>query len=126
MISAELGRSEPGGTEQALREAWEDAREAADEEDSILLLEEVDCLGAGAAARRVGGQLQTLLGESKSKGKVLLVATTAVPELLPAALRRPGRLSSEESVTGIYPQIICSLYVRSVSLPRARMKDSQC
>jgi len=97
--SAELGRSEPGGTEQALREAWEDAREAADEEDSILLLEEVDCLGAGAAARRVGGQLQTLLGESKSKGVVLLVATTAVPELLPAALRRPGRLSSEVCLT---------------------------
>ena len=49
-----------------MREAWEEAREAADEGDSILLLEEVDCLGAGAAARRVGGQLQTLLGESKS------------------------------------------------------------
>jgi len=97
--SAELGRSEPGGTEQALREAWEEAREAADEGDSILLLEEVDCLGAGAAARRVGGQLQTLLGESKSKGVVLLVATTAVPELLPAALRRPGRLSSEVCLT---------------------------
>ena len=126
MISAELGRSEPGGTEQALREAWEDAREAADEEDSILLLEEVDCLGAGAAARRVGGQLQTLLGESKSKGKVLLVATTSVPELLPAALRRPGRLSSEESIKGMYPQLFVFLYVRFVSLPRTRVKDSQC
>ena len=114
MISAELGRSEPGGTEQALREAWEDAREAADEEDSILLLEEVDCLGAGAAARRVGGQLQTLLGESKSKGVVLLVATTAVPELLPAALRRPGRLSSEESVTGIYPKLF-AFYMSGLS-----------
>jgi len=103
--SAELGRSEPGGTEQALREAWEDAREVAESEDgeaAVLLLEEVDCLGSGAAARRVDGQLQALLEGSTNgphlkscQSRVILVATTSAPELLSAALRRPGRLSTE-------------------------------
>ena len=101
MSSAELGRSEPGGTEQALREAWEDAREVAESEDgeaAVLLLEEVDCLGSGAAARRVDGQLQALLEDVNScQSRVILVATTSAPELLSAALRRPGRLSTEES-----------------------------
>ena len=105
MSSAELGRSEPGGTEQALRVAWEDALEVADDGEAVvLLLEEVDCLGGGAAARRVGGQLQALLGGSanrsdlkSSQSRVILVATTATPELLSAALRRPGRLSTEVS-----------------------------
>ena len=105
MSSAELGRSEPGGTEQALREAWENAGEVADDMGAaVLLLEEVDCLGGGAAARRVDGQLQALL-EGSTKGsdfkscqsRVILVATTSAPELLAAALRRPGRLSTEES-----------------------------
>merc|ERR1719430_1396781 len=107
--SAELGRSEPGGTEQALREAWEDAREVAESDDgeaAVLLLEEVDCLGGGAAARRVDGQLQALL-EGSTKGsdfkscqsRVILVATTSAPELLAAALRRPGRLSTEVCLT---------------------------
>ena len=105
MSSAELGRSEPGGTEQVLREAWEDAREAADDgEAAVLLLEEIDCLVGGAAARRVDGQLQALLeGSTKrsdfqsSQSRVILVATTSTPELLSATLRRPGRLSTEES-----------------------------
>ena len=102
MSSAELGRSEPGGTEKALREAWEDAREVADDgEASVLLLEEVDCLGGGAAARRVDGQLQALLEGSiereSGQSRVILVATTTAPELLSTALRRPGRLSTEES-----------------------------
>jgi len=105
--SAELGRSEPGGTEQALREAWENAGEVADDgEAAVLLLEEVDCLGGGAAARRVDGQLQALL-EGSTKGsdfkscqsRVILVATTSAPELLAAALRRPGRLSTEVCLT---------------------------
>ena len=105
--SAELGRSEPGGTEQAVRYAWEDAREVADDgEAAVLLLEEVDCLGGGPAARRVGGQLQALLGASTTiksdfnscQNGVILVATTSAPELLSAALRRPGRLSTEESI----------------------------
>jgi len=105
--SAELGRSEPGGTEQALRVAWEDALEVADDgEVAVLLLEEVDCLGGGAAARRVGSQLQALLGGSANRSdlkscqsKVILVATTSTPELLSAALRRPGRLSTEVCLT---------------------------
>ena len=106
VISAELGRSEPGGTEQALRDAWEDANEVADDgEAAVLLLEEVDCLVGGAAARRVGGQLQILLGGSIDepdvqhcrRSRIILVATTSAPELLSPALRRPGRLSTEES-----------------------------
>ena len=103
VISAELGRSEPGGTEQALRDAWEDANEVADDgEAAVLLLEEVDCLVGGAAARRVGGQLQILLGGSIDEPdvqhcRIILVATTSAPELLSPALRRPGRLSTEES-----------------------------
>ena len=114
MLSAELGRSEPGGTEQALRAAWEDAKEVADDgEAAVLLLEEVDCLGGGAAARRVGGQLQALLGGSSNRSdfkscqsKVILVATTSTPELLSPALRRPGRLSTEESAND-YKRIEC-------------------
>ena len=115
VVSAELGRSEPGGTEQALRDAWVNAREVADDgEAAILLLEEVDCLGGGPAARRVVGQLQALLGASTTnqsdfkacQNRVILVATTSAPELLSAALRRPGRLSTEESAN-IFDRMEC-------------------
>lgn len=89
----ELGRPEPGAAEAALREVWAEAREVAEGGRALLLLEDVDCLCGGAAARRVGAQLQALL-ESGGEG-VVVAATTTSPELLPATLRRPGRLGRE-------------------------------
>jgi len=93
---AELTSMWVGETERALREVFRKARAAS---PSIIFFDEIDAI---AGARRGGASnglnvLTTLLNEMdgiESKQGVLVLAATNKPEMLDAALMRPGRFDA--------------------------------
>jgi SpoVK/Ycf46/Vps4 family AAA+-type ATPase len=85
--------------EEALVSAFTSARAAA---PSLLLIDDIELIGAARGAGGGDGDtrvLATLLVQLDEPSRGLLVlATTADPDKLDAALRRPGRLDSEIEV----------------------------
>ncbi len=87
-----------GQSEQNLRKKFEDAEKNA---PSIVFIDEVDAIAIkreevhGEVERRVVAQLLALMDGLKSRGKVVVIAATNVPNLLDPALRRPGRFDRE-------------------------------
>jgi len=83
-----------GETEAALRGIFDRARKNA---PSIVLFDEIDCMGMSRAAadahhqKSMVTQLLALLDGVEDRGKVFVLATTNRPEDIDAALRRPGR-----------------------------------
>ena len=83
-----------GETEAALRSIFERAREHA---PSIVLFDEIDCLGMSRAAadahhqKSMVTQLLALLDGLEERGQVFVLATTNRQEDIDPALRRPGR-----------------------------------
>jgi len=83
-----------GETEAALRGIFERAREHA---PSVILFDEVDCLGASRATadahhqKSMITQLLALLDGLEERGQVFVLATTNRPQDIDPALRRPGR-----------------------------------
>ena len=87
-----------GESEANIRKIFEDAEKNA---PSIIFIDEIDSLAPkreeskGEVERRVVAQLLTLLDGLKSRGKVIVIAATNIPNAIDPALRRPGRFDRE-------------------------------
>ncbi|MBI4438858.1 AAA family ATPase [Candidatus Woesearchaeota archaeon] len=87
-----------GQSEQNLRKKFEEAEKNA---PSIIFIDETDAIASkreevhGEVERRVVAQLLALMDGLKSRGKVIVIAASNVPNLLDPALRRPGRFDRE-------------------------------
>ena len=87
-----------GESEQNLRKKFEEAEKNA---PSIIFIDEIDAIAPrreevkGEVERRVVAQLLTLMDGLKSRGKVVVIGATNVPNILDPALRRPGRFDRE-------------------------------
>lgn len=87
-----------GQSEQNLRKKFEDAEKNA---PSIIFIDEIDAIASkreevqGEVERRVVAQMLALMDGLKSRGKVVVIAATNVPNMLDPALRRPGRFDRE-------------------------------
>jgi transitional endoplasmic reticulum ATPase len=87
-----------GQSEENLRKIFEGAEKNA---PSIIFIDEIDAIAPkreevhGEVERRVVSQLLTLMDGLKSRGKVIVIAATNVPNIIDPALRRPGRFDRE-------------------------------
>ncbi len=87
-----------GQSESNLRDKFDEAEKNA---PSIIFIDEIDAIAVkredvhGEVERRVVAQLLTLMDGLKSRGKVVVIAASNMPNLLDPALRRPGRLDRE-------------------------------
>lgn len=87
-----------GESEQNLRKKFEEAEQNA---PSIIFFDEIDAIATkreetrGDVEKRVVAQLLGLMDGLKSRGKVIVIAATNIPNLLDPALRRPGRFDRE-------------------------------
>lgn len=87
-----------GGSEEKLREFFEEAEENA---PSIVFIDEIDAIApkreevSGETERRVVAQLLTLMDGLKSRGQVVVIGATNRPDALDTALRRGGRFDRE-------------------------------
>ncbi len=87
-----------GQSEENLRKKFEEAEKNA---PSIIFIDEIDAIASkreetrGEVERRVVAQLLALMDGLKSRGRVVVIAATNVPNILDPALRRPGRFDRE-------------------------------
>ncbi len=87
-----------GGSEERLREFFEEAEENA---PSIVFIDEIDAIApkreevSGETERRVVAQLLTLMDGLKTRGQVVVIGATNRPDALDPAIRRPGRFDRE-------------------------------
>lgn len=87
-----------GQSEENLRKKFEDAEKNA---PSIIFIDEIDAIASkreethGEVERRVVAQLLALMDGLKSRGKVVVIAASNIPNALDPALRRPGRFDRE-------------------------------
>jgi len=87
-----------GQSEENLRKKFEDASKNA---PSIIFIDEIDAIASkreetrGEVERRVVAQLLANMDGLQSRGKVVVIAATNVPNILDPALRRPGRFDRE-------------------------------
>jgi len=87
-----------GESEANLRKKFEEAEQNA---PSIIFFDEIDAIATkreetrGDVEKRVVAQLLGLMDGLKSRGKVIVIAATNIPNQLDPALRRPGRFDRE-------------------------------
>jgi len=87
-----------GQSEANLRKKFEDAEKSA---PSIIFIDEIDAIATkreethGEVERRVVAQLLALMDGLKSRGRVVVIAASNIPNSLDPALRRPGRFDRE-------------------------------
>jgi transitional endoplasmic reticulum ATPase len=89
-----------GASEANLRGIFEDARKHA---PAIIFIDEIDAIapkredlsGDRQVERRVVAQLLALMDGLESRGNVIVIAATNLPNSLDPALRRPGRFDRE-------------------------------
>lgn len=89
-----------GASEARLREVFEEARKEA---PAIIFIDEIDSIappretlsGDRQAERRMVAQLLTLMDGLDTRGDVVVLAATNLPDALDPALRRPGRFDRE-------------------------------
>ncbi|MBR9676334.1 CDC48 family AAA ATPase [Candidatus Woesearchaeota archaeon] len=87
-----------GQSEENLRKKFEDAEKNA---PSIIFIDEIDAIASkreeskGEVERRVVAQLLALMDGLKTRGKVVVMAASNIPNALDPALRRPGRFDRE-------------------------------
>jgi len=87
-----------GQSEANVRKKFEEAEKNA---PSIIFIDEIDAIAPkreesyGEVERRVVAQLLALMDGLKSRGKVVVIAATNIPDQLDPALRRPGRFDRE-------------------------------
>jgi len=92
-----------GASEKQLRSIFEDASRCA---PAIIFIDEIDAIapkreemsGDRQVERRVVAQLLALMDGLESRGNVIVVAATNIPNTLDPALRRPGRFDREISI----------------------------
>lgn len=87
-----------GASEQLLRKIFEDAQEYP---AAIIFFDEIDALAPnretvlGDVEKRVVAQLLALMDGLKSRGRIIVIAATNLPNNIDPALRRPGRFDRE-------------------------------
>ncbi|MBT4717220.1 CDC48 family AAA ATPase [Candidatus Woesearchaeota archaeon] len=87
-----------GQSEENLRKKFEEAEK---ESPSIIFIDEIDAIAPkreeskGEVERRVVAQLLSLMDGLVSRGKVVVIAATNIPNAIDPALRRPGRFDRE-------------------------------
>lgn len=92
-----------GESEARLRGVFEDAQKHA---PSIIFIDEIDAIapkreemgGEKQVERRVVAQLLSLMDGLKSRGEIIVIAATNIPNVIDPALRRPGRFDREISI----------------------------
>lgn len=90
-----------GESEANLREIFESAARKA---PSIVFLDEIDAIAPkraevhGEVEKRVVAQLLALMDGIKSRGQVVVIGATNIPNTLDPALRRPGRFDREITI----------------------------
>src|SRR5713101_1121790 len=94
----EIMRKFYGESEAKLREVFEEAARRA---PAILFIDEIDAVApkraevSGEVEKRVVAQLLSLMDGFVSRGQVIVIGATNIPEVLDPALRRPGRFDRE-------------------------------
>ena len=87
-----------GESEAHLRRVFQEAGEKA---PSIVFFDEIDAIAPkradvkGEVEKRVVGQMLALMDGLKSRGRVVVIGATNIPDNLDPALRRPGRFDRE-------------------------------
>ncbi|MFH0949520.1 MAG: CDC48 family AAA ATPase, partial [Candidatus Aenigmatarchaeota archaeon] len=90
-----------GESEENLRKIFDEAEKTA---PSIVFIDEIDSIAPkreevrGEVEKRVVSQILTLLDGLKSRGKIIVIGATNIPNSLDPALRRPGRFDREIEV----------------------------
>ena len=92
-----------GESESRLRKIFEDAQAHA---PAIIFIDEIDSIapkreemgGEKQVERRVVAQLLSLLDGLESRGHVIVIGATNIPNSIDPALRRPGRFDREISI----------------------------
>ena len=92
-----------GESEGRLREVFEDAAAHA---PAILFIDEIDSIapkreemgGEKQVEKRVVAQLLALMDGLASRGQLIVIAATNIPNVIDPALRRPGRFDREISI----------------------------
>jgi transitional endoplasmic reticulum ATPase len=92
-----------GESEARLRSVFEDAQKHA---PAIIFIDEIDAIapkreemgGEKQVERRVVAQLLALMDGLESRGNVIVIAATNIPNTIDPALRRPGRFDREIAI----------------------------
>jgi len=92
-----------GESEARLRSVFEDAQKHA---PAIIFIDEIDAIapkreemgGEKQVEKRVVAQLLSLLDGLESRGQVIVIGATNIPNTIDPALRRPGRFDREISI----------------------------
>ena len=92
-----------GESEERLRTVFKDAKKNA---PAIVFIDEIDAIapkredlgGEKQVERRVVAQLLSLMDGLESRGQVVVIGATNIPNAIDPALRRPGRFDREISV----------------------------
>ncbi len=92
-----------GESEARLRKVFEDAQAHA---PAILFIDEIDAIapkreemgGEKQVERRVVAQLLALMDGLESRGQIIVIAATNIPNVIDPALRRPGRFDREIAI----------------------------
>lgn len=90
-----------GESEAKLREIFKEAKSRA---PSIIFLDELDSIAPrreyvqGEVEKRVVAQLLALMDGLESRGQVIVIGATNIPDSLDPALRRPGRFDKEIAI----------------------------
>ncbi len=87
-----------GQSEENLRKKFEEAEKNA---PAIIFIDEIDAIASkreethGEVEKRVVAQLLAIMDGLKSRGRVIVIAASNIPNALDPALRRPGRFDRE-------------------------------
>lgn len=87
-----------GQSEENLRKKFEEAEKNA---PSIIFIDEIDAIATkreeskGEVERRVVAQMLAIMDGLKTRGRVVVIAATNIPNSIDPALRRPGRFDRE-------------------------------
>ena len=120
-----------GESEAKLREVFE---EAAHRAPAILFIDEIDAVApkradvAGEVEKRVVAQLLSLMDGFVSRGQVIVLGATNIPEVLDPALRRPGRFDREIEIGVPNTQArlqILRIHSRAMPLGTKRSRNSR-
>ena len=90
-----------GQSEENLRKKFEEAEKNA---PAIIFIDEIDAIASkreethGEVEKRVVAQLLSLMDGLQSRGKVVVIAASNIPNSLDPALRRPGRFDREVEI----------------------------
>ncbi len=114
-----------GQSEENLRKKFEEAEENS---PSIIFIDEIDAIASkreearGEVERRVVAQLLSLMDGLTSRGKVVVIAATNIPNSLDPALRRPGRFDRELEI-GVPSkkgrEVILKIHTRNMPLTKS-------